>query len=273
MAQVQRDSSEEEEQQAPIPIPTRMVLWRGNQVPEQEAKALRHVFDNLQDHFGHQRPDPRIRFSVNLTHPGHGEVWEGDLDFTYDINGEQCNLAYFGMDVCVDLTPKLVHFEGRPMLRDYGHSWVYIYLPQLTYDKVISYVKTGTGYDVSTEGTVEDPNRNLVAIEAKLHHDAEQPKPSFWVVKEKEDSSGKGKDVSFSRMGSVQEVNANPRQQRVHRGVGIFSVSMEVEGTPNFMPAPQTGEEANLSFTLVSVRTWGITDCVAPIVHAPDKRF
>ena len=74
-------------------------------------------------------------------------------------------------------------------------------------------------------------------------------------------------------MGSVQEVNAKPRQQRVHRGVGIFSVSMEVEGTRNSMPAPGTGEEANLSFTLVSVRTWGITDCVAPIVHAPDKRF
>ena len=185
--------------------------------------------------------------------------------------GDQCNLAYVGMDVCIDLTPKLVHIHGQPMLKDYGSKWVYVYLPQMTYDKVVSYVKTGTGYDVSTEGTVNDPNRNLVAIEAKLHHEPEQPKPSFWVVKEKEDDSGK--DVSFSRMGSVQEVNAKPRQQRVHRGVGIFSVSMEVEGTRNSMPAPGTGEEANLSFTLVSVRTWGITDCVAPIVHAPDKRF
>lgn len=272
MAQVQqRDSREEEEPAPPIPIPTKMVLWRGNQVTEREAKALRHVFDNLQDHFGHQRPDPRIRFSIDLTHPGHGEVWEGDLDFTYDINGEHCNLAYFGMDVCVDLTPKLVHFQGQPMLKDYGHTWVYIYLPQLTFDKVISYVKAGTGYDVSTEGIVEDPNRNLVAIEAKLYHEPEQPKPSFWAVREKDDASGK--DVSFSRMGSVQEVNARPEQQRVHRGVGIFSISMEVEGTPNFMPAPGTAEEATLSFTLVSVRTWGITDCVAPIVHAPDKRF
>jgi len=39
-----------------------MVQWRGNLVPEKEAKALRHVFDNLQDHFGHhhQWPDPRV---------------------------------------------------------------------------------------------------------------------------------------------------------------------------------------------------------------------
>ena len=26
----------------------KMVLWRGNSVPADEAKALRHVFDNLQ---------------------------------------------------------------------------------------------------------------------------------------------------------------------------------------------------------------------------------
>eukprot|EP00984_Skeletonema_dohrnii_P027196 scaffold16687_cov102-Skeletonema_dohrnii-CCMP3373.AAC.1 len=46
---------------------------------------------------------------------------------------------------------------------------------------------------------------------------------------------------------------------------------MEVEGSPNFEPTPDTGDEANLVFTLVSVRTWGITECVAPIVHAPNK--
>jgi len=250
--------------------PTRMVVWRGNSVPEKEAKALRHVFDNLQDHFGHQRPDPRIRFSANLTYPGHGPMWVGDLDFMYDINGDHCSLAYFGMDVCVDLTQKLIHKHGQPMMKDYGRTWLYVYLPQLTLDKVISYVKAGTGYDVSTEGTVFDPNRNLVAIKAKLHHESEQPKPSFWVVKDKDASGG---DICFSRMGSVQEVNALPHQQHVHRGVGIFSVTMEVEGTPNFRPTPREGEEANLSFTLVSVRTWGITDCVAPIVHSPPDKW
>eukprot|EP00986_Skeletonema_menzelii_P016022 scaffold13290_cov150-Skeletonema_menzelii.AAC.9 len=247
-----------------------MVQWRGNSVPEKEAKALRHVFDNLRDHFGHQRADPIIRFNASLAHPGHGHLWLGDLDFTYNIGGEHCSLAYFGMDVCIDLCPKLVHKFGQPMLKDYGTSWLYVYLPQPTFDKVIAYVKTGTGWDVSTEGIVHDTNRNLVAIEAKLHHESGQPKPSFWVMKEKDASGGEG--MSFSRIGSVQEVNAIPNQQRVHRGVGIFSVSMEVEGSPNFKPTPRAGEEAKLSFTLVSVRTWGITDCVAPIVHAPEKR-
>eukprot|EP00985_Skeletonema_marinoi_P014640 scaffold7457_cov73-Skeletonema_marinoi.AAC.2 len=72
-----------------------MVQWRGNLVPEKEAKALRHVFDNLQDHFGHQRSDPRVMFNhVSLAHPGHGQKWHGDVDFTYDINGDHCNLKY-----------------------------------------------------------------------------------------------------------------------------------------------------------------------------------
>mmetsp|Transcript_30806 Transcript_30806/g.52662 ORF Transcript_30806/g.52662 Transcript_30806/m.52662 type:complete len:297 (-) Transcript_30806:93-983(-) len=243
-----------------------MVHWRGNLVAEKEAKALRHVFDDLQDHFGHQRPDPNVRFEANLTHPGHGDVWQADLDFTYNIKGEHCKLAYIGMDMCLDLTPKKIHKYGRPMLNDYGETWVYAYLPDMTMDKIKSYVKAGTGWDVSAAGTVVDPNRNLVAIKAKLNNQAEQPKPSFWVVTEKDSAQD---DVSFSRIGSVQDVHSDTSQKRIHRGVGIFSVSMEVDGTPNFKPSSHSGEVANLVFTLVSVRTWGITDCIAPIVHAP----
>eukprot|EP00985_Skeletonema_marinoi_P002252 scaffold913_cov76-Skeletonema_marinoi.AAC.1 len=267
----QRDNKDEYFVEASSGNPN-MVKWRGNLVGEKEAKALRHVFDDLQDQFGHQRPDPRITFNTILAHPGQGHVWNGELDFTYDINGDHCNLAYVSMDVCVDLTPKLVHKHGQPMLKDYGNSWVYVYvyLPETTLEKFKSYVKTGTGWDVSDEGTVYDPNRNLVAIEAKMHHESGQPKPSFWVVKDKDASGG---DISFSRIGSVQEVNAQPHQQCAHRGVGIFSVSMEVEGTPNFKPTPGAWDEAKLTFTLVSVRTWGTTECVAPIVHAPSKWY
>jgi len=188
---------------------TNMVQWRGNLVAEKEAKALKHVFDDLQDHFGHQRPDPNVRFNADLKYPGHGETWHADVDFTYNIDGDYCNLSYIGMDVCIDLTPKLVVKHGRPMLKDYDNSWVYVYLPELTMDKVTSYVKAGLGWDVSSAGTVYDPNRNVVAIEAKLHHQAGQPKPSFWVVKETESAEGDEGDVSFSRIGSVQEVNSD----------------------------------------------------------------
>ena len=238
----------------------KMVKWRGSLVAEKEAKALCHVVDDLQDHFGHQRADPNVRFNEGLTYSGHGSTWVGDIGFTYNIDGDHCDLGYMGIDVCIDLTPKLIHKHGRPMLKDYGETWVYAYLPEMTMDKVKSYVKAGTGWDVSSAGTVFDPNRNLVAIEAKMH---DQPKPSFWVVPEEK--------ASFSHIGSVQDVNSDTSQRRIHRGVGIFSVSMEVEGTPNIKPSPGMGEEANLVFTLISVRTWGVTDCIAPIVHAPKK--
>ena len=54
--------------------------WRGNKVPEKEAKALRHVFDDLQDHFGYQRVDPRVRFNsptlARLGNSGSGlAIW------------------------------------------------------------------------------------------------------------------------------------------------------------------------------------------------------
>eukprot|EP00984_Skeletonema_dohrnii_P006400 scaffold2293_cov81-Skeletonema_dohrnii-CCMP3373.AAC.11 len=104
-----------------------------------------------------------------------------------------------------------------------------------------------------------------------MRNESGQPKPSFWAAKEKEASAG---DMSFSRIGTVQDVvSSHSSQQRIHRGVGIFSVSMEIEGTANFKPSPRMGDEANLCFNLVSFRTWGTTDGVAPIVHAPRKWY
>jgi hypothetical protein len=254
-----------------------LVEWRGNFVPKKEAKGLCHVFDELQDHFGHQRPDPNVRFNVSLAHHNSGNdgTWRGDVDFTYNINGDFCNLGYVGVDVCLDLSPKHMHRQGRPMLNGYGHSWVYAYLPETTMDNIKSYVRIGTGLDVSTEGMVYDPNRNLVAIEARMNHRNDDPRPCFWVVDHNQSpiiTTGEGEDVPFTRVGSVQDVYGDPNQQRVHRGVGIFSVSLEVYGTPNFKPSPgMYGYEASLVFTLVSIRTWGVTDCIAPIVYSPRR--
>jgi hypothetical protein len=244
-----------------------MVKWRGNFVPEGRAKALKHVFDDLQDHFGHQRPDPQVHFKLGrgLRHV-HGS-WCDNVAFTYLINGDACDLEYVGMDVCIDLSEKRVlsKYGGSPF-ENYGKSWVYVYVPELTIEKVKSYVKAGTGWDVSDERLAIDPNRNLVAIEAKMHQDP-QPEPSFWVATVRD----KTQMESFSRAGSVQQMFEQPSQQHVHRGIGIFAVSIEVPGYPDAKPNPGMGEEATLSFTLVSVRTWGVTDCIAPIVHFPRK--
>jgi hypothetical protein len=258
---------------------TNMVQWRGNLVPEKEAKALRHVFDNLQDHFGHQRADPHVNFNIMSLRRNDTKhldtAWHGDLNFVYNIDGEACNLAYIGIDICIDLSPKLLHKFGQQILKDYGKTWVYAYMPEITWEKIKEYVKAGTRWDVSDEGTVHDPNRNLVAIEANMHHQSDQPKPSFWVVSEdnNEASSTGENTASFSRIGSVQEVcHEQPSLQRIHRCVGIFAVSAEVDGSSSTIPpTPGMGKEASLSFTLVSIRSWGVTDFIAPIVHCPRK--
>jgi len=265
------EAAADDEEQSSGSGSSRMLKWRGNWVPEEEAKALRHVFDNLQDHFGHQRPDPRVRFYMSLS---RNDEQHKDLSFTYTIDGQSCNLPYIGIDICIDLTPKLVHKHGQPMMKDYGKTWVYAYTPDMTMDKIKSYVKAGTGLNVSNDGVDYDPNRNLVAIKAKVHHQSGQPMPSFWVLQEDTQLlSMRENSVSFSRIGSVQEVyDEQPSQQGIHRCVGMFAVSVEVGNTPNPSIKPNSAAgrgEARLSFTLVSVRSWGVTDCVAPIVHSP----
>lgn len=235
---------------------TRLFQWRGNWVLKEEVIALRHVFDNLQDYFGHQRADPRVKFNL-ISHNAR------DLNFTYYIGGHDCNLPYIGIDICLDLSHKLVHKHGQQMLQDYGKTWLYAYMPGATMDKIKSYVKAGTGLDVSNECAVHDVNRNLVGIEAKMYHESGKPKPSFWVLHEEEPTSS-SKAVKFTRIGTVQDVfDKQKSKQRIHRGIGMFAVSLEVDDTSDH------GSEVSLSFTLVSIRTWGVTDCVAPIVHSP----
>ena len=268
-----RDKAKNEYEESPSK--RRMVQWRGNYVSEREAKALRHVFDDMKDHFGHHRSNPDVSVILTgLTHPGGRErTWEGDLDFIYNIRGERCKLAYIGMEICIDLIPKLVNKrDGRPLLRDYGKTWVYAYLPEITMHKVKSYVRAGTGWEISDEGIIEDPNRNLVAIEARMHDGLRQPKPSFWVVEDDDDDATSFNDSSsFSRIGSVQSVQKDTDQQQIHRGIGFFSVSMEIDGSSSKVKpirgAKGVDDDATLIFTLTSFSTWGVTDSIAPIVY------
>jgi len=246
----------------------KMVMWRGKLVPERRAQALRHVFDNLKDHFGQGRSAPNVTCSFKGLdfHPHQaGGKWAGDVNFTYNkIKGEKHTLDYVGMDVCIDLSPKLVEGCQKGSMDGYGKSWVYGYVPESTMDKVREYVTAGTGWDIEDDGTVFGHHRDVVAFEAKMQ---ENPKPSFWVAN---DTKASRADDKFSRLGSIQEVFQSSRQQRIHRGVGIFAISVEVDGDSDVMPTPDQ-EYASISFTLVSIRSWSVAESVAPIVHDPRK--
>ena len=85
------------------------------------------------------------------------------------------------------------------------------------------------------------------------------------------DKDATGSDISFSCLGSLQDTRSDSKHQCIHRGVGIFSVSMAVERTPAFEPVSGGEDEAGLTFTLVNVRNWGEAQSVAPIVYSPRR--
>jgi hypothetical protein len=94
-----------------------MVRWRGHLVTEKEAKILKHVFDEMKDHFGNRKCEyPNIKFNCNpslflsknepYTYRSHPDPtpqdrWHGELDFTYTINGETYDMDYVAIDVSV----------------------------------------------------------------------------------------------------------------------------------------------------------------------------
>ncbi len=245
----------------------KMEMWRGELVPEKKARVLRHVFDDLKDHFGQGRSFPNVACSIKgLNFQPHqaGGKWIGDVAFTYDIKGEKHTLDYVGMDVCIDLSSKRVDGYQQGSMDDYGKTWVYGYAPESTMDKVRQHVAAGTGWDIEDYGTVFGHHHDAVAFEAKMH---QTPEPSFWASNDLWTSTA---DKKNTRLGSVQEMFRSSKQSKIHRGVGFFAVSVEVDGDADVMPTPEE-MYASLSFTLVSISSWSVAENVAPIVYDPRK--
>ena len=57
---------------------SKMARCRGKS--KAETNNRRHVFDEL--------TKAKVKLNTSLAHPGRGEMWFGDLDFDFDINGE-----------------------------------------------------------------------------------------------------------------------------------------------------------------------------------------
>ena len=174
------------------------------------------------------------------------------------------NLSYFTnntlKNVYFDLNPK---YDGDGnQIRDYGHSWIYVYVPSDVMTKVKQYFYKGTGWSTSDEGLADDMNAEMVAIPAKIYP-APNPEPSFWVRDPKDKAS-----LSFKRIGSIQSVAKEVDQQKIHRGIAVIAMSADVPGRGNRKPIP-VYEDAELMFTLISARTFGPSVTVAPVVYGP----
>ena len=109
------DASNEEVSAPANPEQPTMVKWRGHMVTEKESRILKHVFDEMKDHFGNRKCEhPNIRFNCDpsiflskhepYTYRSHpdptpSDRWHGELDFTYTINDETYNMDYIAIDV------------------------------------------------------------------------------------------------------------------------------------------------------------------------------
>lgn len=171
------------------------------------------------------------------------------------------------------LSPKNVYFDLNPkydgegkLVRDYGHSWIYVYIPEEIMNTVKQYFHTGTGWTPSDEGLADDINAELVSVPAKIYP-APNPEPSFW----KRDVNDRA-NLSFVREGSVQSVAKQAEYQYIHRGIGVFAMSVDVPGSEHQKPTPDY-EDAQLMFTLISARTFGPAAAIAPVIYGPRLRM
>jgi hypothetical protein len=267
--------------------PRKTIDWRGNQVTEKEGIALKYLFDDMGNYFGQPDGEPRVIFNIKSfdkksddeTDGGGGSsnhfsadkaVWRGSLEFNYKMNHKNrdtsLNLDYMSMDVCIDLKPKKqLNFGGHDM-SEYCRTWVYVYAPRYTIETVLRHFEAGTASKVSSKGLVLDEEQNIVHFEAKLLVKP-QPQHGFWIPNE-DDSK------QFTRLGTVHEVSQDPAYQLLFRCIGIFAVTAEVARSSSSKPSDSAvsgKEEARLIFTLVSTRTEGIVNNIAPVVYNPRR--
>lgn len=270
--------------------PGNTVEWRGNRVTRKEGIALKHLFDDMQDYFGQPNGEPNVSVSIGRSRSGQdddGETdsrrkdnyavavaasstisWKGKLEFTYKMNHRNrdtsLKLHYMAMDICLDLKPKKhLNFGGHDM-SEYCRTWMYAYAPRYTVETFLKYFEDGTGFKASSNGLLLDEERNIVTLDLLIEPQSE---PGFWIADEDD-------NTQFKRVGTVHEAYQDPSNQFLFRCIGIFAVTAEVarsSSRTHDSSANNENEEAQLTFTLMNVRTEGIVNNIAPIVYNPRR--
>jgi len=265
--------------------PRKTIDWRGNQVTEKEGIALKYLFDDLQNYFGQPHGEPNVIFNIKINSPDGGggsrhssadkAVWRRSLEFNYKMNYKNRvtsqMLDYMSMDLCIDLKPKKhLNFGGHDM-SEYCRTWVYAYAPRYTIETVLRYFEAGTGIKASSKGLILDEEQNIVHFEAKLLVES-KPEHGFWIPNEEDASK------QCTRLGTVHDASQDPAYHYLFRCIGIFGVAVEIAGSGSSSSKPSASasvesdkEAARLIFTLVSVRTEGIVNNIAPVVYNPRR--
>lgn len=242
------------------------VEYNGVMVSPGEAKVLRHVVDNLHDHFGQPevRGPPKIKFlKPELTNLGYDEKYKSKNDPPGDRWYSEINVIYtnpkinekndiVAMDgVYFDLNPKMT--KDGVNAKNYGSTWINIYIPDKTATAFLLAFREGTGWSVSNHGFNRDEVQGITSITANMSID---DPPYFNVFHKKLDDEKKVVAASIKEMGPISVFMKNEKLRAIYKGTAFFSISMNVLTQVGCVatPVPSDNVKARIKFNLLDTR-------------------
>ena len=242
------------------------VEYNGVMVSPAEAKVLNHVVDNLHDHFGQPeaRGPPKIRFlKPELTNLGYdekykskndppGDRWYSEIRVMYTNPKIQEKNDIVAMDgVYFDLNPKMT--KDGVNAKNYGSTWINIYIPDKTITEFLLAFREGTGWSVSNHGFNRDETQAITSISANMSVD--EP-PYFNVFHKKLDDKKRVVAASIKEIDPISVFMKNEKLRAIYKGTAFFSISMNVLTQVGSVvtPVPSDNVKARIKFNLLDTR-------------------
>jgi hypothetical protein len=180
----------------------------------------------------------------NLTLPDGVSVFYGSLKYGYkiDVSGTTKVIEH---DV-VSIHPIFLDAQARPNTRSgsgiYGVDWWNIYMPMNLLQRISADICSTTGYLVSEEGIIKDPNQSLVSITVNVRKIEESPKVTMVIV---EDDG----TVSYEPMGTLVDIMQGGGEANLIAGMAFVSVGLSYKGYTG-QESPPAGTPLKLSIKM-----------------------
>jgi hypothetical protein len=252
-----------------------MVEYKGKFMKPECALMMKHVVNKMKDHFGSET-EPRVGFFVKeLTNLGYdeqyksknnpsGDRWYSEVKMKYTLPSGPHNFDIVAFDnIYFDMIPKTS--KSGMVAKNYGKTWINVYLPSKTVRAFLKSFKDSTGWGVSSRVSTKDEEQDLVSISANI--DEEEP-PRFYYVMQVLDADDKPVgSVQIQDGGSVQAVCQDPDYQTIYRGTGFFNLSMNVITGVNSTTAPEPSvtTSCRLKFNLLNAPVFAAAENVNPV--------
>jgi hypothetical protein len=231
------------------------------------SEIFRHLVDNHKDHFG-VATAPNLRFlQVAMTNLGcnreyrakgepEGDRWYSEMSAGYHVSGKIIEEQTLAMDcVFVDFTEKMS--KNQTTAKNYGKTWINMYIPLDTVKQFMTYIKTGTGWEVDSKTVTVDERQGLMSV--SLNISSEDP-PNYFAAKITD-----GKLKRF-KSGTVQEIFNDPKSRFIHLSNVYFRLSMSVLTPVNSSNPPRpTESKCKLKYHLVGIEGLSAAFDVEPV--------